>query len=67
MNRINHITATLCAQNRVNIHALVKYANDFDLLASGLLIKNDVTALWKLTVTFSNFITRFSDVRVFRK
>ncbi len=54
--RCQPLRRALCAKYWVHIHALMKNSDHPDLLAAGLLIKDDVTPLGKFSVSLSNFI-----------
>ncbi|KFD93286.1 hypothetical protein DN33_3675 [Vibrio cholerae] len=54
--RCQPLRRALCAEYWVHIHALMKNSDHPDLLAAGLLIKDDVTPLGKFSVSLSDFI-----------
>jgi len=48
---------SLCAKDGVHIHALMQDSDDLDVLATNLLVKNNMASLWKFSVAISDFIT----------
>ena len=55
----------LHAKDWTHIHTLMQDSDDLDVLTTSLLIKNNMASLWKLSVAISDFIARFTNVRVF--
>ena len=55
----------LHAKDRIHIDTLMQDSDDLDVLTTNLLIKNNMASLWKLSVVISDFVTRFTNVRVF--
>lgn len=59
------LLAALCAKYRINIHALMKNTDHFNLLTAGLLIKDDVAGLREFTIADADCITCRTDVGFF--
>ncbi|ATD28987.1 hypothetical protein FORC55_3003 [Vibrio cholerae] len=63
--RCQPLRRALCAKNWIHIHAFVEDTDNLYILTADLTIKYYVASLWKLSVAIANFVTGFTNVRIF--
>lgn len=58
----------LCTKsNWIYVHTFMQNPNDNNFLTTFLLIKDNVTTLWKLSISIFYFIAVFTNIRFFRQ